>query len=433
MTDSNPPAPAASRRRDRRSLYATPRHSRHGGGSATAFIFKLIAAALAVVLVSGASIAVVRVWSLGTAINNNAIDISNPDDSTPPQIGAITGSFNILVVGVDNDEEQSEAFGERDATLNDVNILLHVSEDHTSATVVSLPRDLITAQPACTDPESGETSSAQRNVSLNTAFARGGLTCVVSTVADLTDLEIDYAAQMSFNAVVQMTDAVGGVSVCLAEPIEDDYSGLDLPAGTNVISGQTALAFLRTRHGVGDGSDLSRISSQQVYMSALLRQLQSDETLTNFTRLYRLANVAATNVRLSTSLTSIDTMVSMAQSLSTVDLSTMALVQYPGTTGDPDFPGKVMPDEDVAEELFAAIAADEPITLGEDSLGSGSVLDGSVPTEEPVATETPVAPVATEAPTATDGATPAPEPTSAAIEGLTGQTAAQQTCSAASG
>ena len=428
MTDSKLPPPAASRRRDRRALYDVPRHSRQGGGSATAFVLKILAASLAVVLVSGFTVATATVWNLSTAIKDNAIDITDPDDTTPPQIGSITGSFNILVVGVDNDADQDAAFGARDATLNDVNILLHVSEDHTTATVVSLPRDLITAQPACTDTETGRTSSAQRNVALNTAFARGGLSCVVSTVADLTDLEIDYAAQMSFNAVVQMTDAVGGVSVCVAEDIVDTDSGLNLKAGVQEISGQVALSFLRTRHGVGDGSDLSRISSQQVYMSALLRQLQSDETLTNFSRLYQLANVAATNVRLSTTLTSLDTMVSMAQSLSTVDLSTMALVQYPGTTGNPAYPGKVMPSQDIADELFAKIAADEPVTLAEDSLGSGAALDESVPTETPVVPETPIA---TETPV--DGSTPLPETTSAAINGLTGQTAAQQTCSVSSG
>jgi anionic cell wall polymer biosynthesis LytR-Cps2A-Psr (LCP) family protein len=183
MTDHKLPPPAASRRRDRRTIYAVPRHSRHRGGSATAFVLKLIAVGLAVVLVSGVSVATATVWNLSTAIQDNAIDIADPDDTTPPQIGAITGSFNILVVGVDNDADQSEAFGERDATLNDVNILLHVSADHTTATVVSLPRDLITAQPACTDSETGNTSSAQRNVALNTAFARGGLPCVVSTVS----------------------------------------------------------------------------------------------------------------------------------------------------------------------------------------------------------------------------------------------------------
>jgi anionic cell wall polymer biosynthesis LytR-Cps2A-Psr (LCP) family protein len=216
-----------------------------------------------------------------------------------------------------------------------------------------------------------------------------------------------------------MTDAVGGVSVCLASAIKDDYSGLNLPAGTSVISGGTALAFLRTRHGVGDGSDLSRISNQQVYLSSLIRRIKSDDTLTDFTKLYALANVAATNVRLSTSLTSLDTMVSMAQSLRTINLDTMALVQYPGTTGDSRYPGKVVPLTDTADALFAAIAADQPLSLATDALGSGSTLDPSVVTDTP-----------------TDGTTAVPTDTATTgveITGLLGQTAETQTCSVAFG
>jgi LCP family protein required for cell wall assembly len=297
---------------------------------------------------------------------------------------------------------------------------------------VSIPRDLITAQPACTNPTTGETTAAQFAASFNTAFGRGGLSCVVSTAAQLTGLEIDYAAQMSFNAVVQMTDAVGGVPVCLVEPIKDDYSGLDLPAGTNVISGTAALSFLRSRHGVGDGSDLARISSQQVYLSALLRQLKSDETLTDFGKLYQLANVATSNVRLSTSLTSLDTMVSMAQSLNTVDLATMALVQYPGTTSDPRYPGKVVPVEDLADELFAAIAADVPIALADDSIGVGSTLDPNAVVETPAPTATPL-PTGTPLPGETAAPVETPVPTETAMAGIVGQTADQQTCSVASG
>jgi LCP family protein required for cell wall assembly len=428
MTDSKLPLPAASRRRDRRVHPGAARHSTQAGSPAWLFVVKILAATLVVVLVSGVSVGAVSVWNLGTRIQDNAVDITDPEDTTPPQIGAITGSFNILVVGVDNDAQQAEAYGDRDATLNDVNILLHVSADHTSATVVSIPRDLITAQPACTDPTTGETTSARTGVSFNTSFARGGLSCVVNTASQLTGLEIDYAAQMSFDAVVQMTDAVGGVPVCLAEPIKDDYSGLDLPAGTNTISGTTALSFLRSRHGVGDGSDLARISSQQVYMSALLRQLKSDETLTNFSKLYQLANVAATNVRLSTSLTSLDTMVSMAQSLNTVDLATMALVQYPGTTEDSRYPGKVVPTLELADKLFAAIAADTPIALADDSFGTGSTLDPNAVVETPVPTAT-----ATPLPGETAAPVETPIPTESDMTGLVGQTADQQTCSVAFG
>jgi LCP family protein required for cell wall assembly len=381
---------------------------------------------LAVVLVSAGSIAAITVNKLGGQIQDNAVDISSPDDTEPPQIGAINGSFNLLVVGVDNDVDQDAAYGERDGVLNDVNILLHVSADHTSATVVSIPRDLITDQPRCTNAESGVTSPAQNNVAFNSAMGRGGLACVVNTAEELTGLDIPYAAQMSFNAVVQMTDAVGGVPVCLSDPIKDDYSGLDLPAGTSVISGATALQFLRTRHGVGNGSDLSRISSQQVYMSSLLRQIKSDDTLLNFTKLYALANVAATNARLSTSLTSIDTMVSMAQSLRTVNLETMALVQYP-VADDPDFPAKVVPVQPLADELFAAILADQPVVLDDESLGDGSQLNPDAPVEEPTPSTDPTTPADPGDGTVTG--TPTTEPTPSALGGIKGQTAQQETCS----
>jgi LCP family protein required for cell wall assembly len=381
---------------------------------------------LAVCLVSAGSIAAITLNNLGTAIQDNAVDISSPDDTEPPQIGPINGSFNLMVVGVDNDVDQDAAYGERDGVLNDVNILLHVSADHTSATVVSIPRDLVTDQPRCTDPTTGTTSPAQTNVSFNSAMGRGGLGCVVSTAEELTGLDIPYAAQMSFNAVVEMTDAVGGVPVCLADPIKDAYSGLDLPAGTNVISGSTALQFLRTRHGVGDGSDLSRISSQQVYMSSLLRQIKSDDTLFNFSRLYALANVAATNARLSESLTAIDTMVSMAQSLRTVDLETMALVQFP-VAEDPDFPAKVVPVQSLADELFATIAADQPIVLDDEALGNGSELNPDVPVDETTAPVDPTTPVDPGDGSVTE--TPTAEPTTSALGGIKGQTAQQETCS----
>jgi LCP family protein required for cell wall assembly len=423
MTDRIPPPPSAPRRRDRRAVTEVPRHGRLPRNSGWRGLLLAVAMVLAVVVVSAGSIAAITVYNLGTQIQDNAVDISSPDDTEPPQIGAINGSFNLLVVGVDNDVDQDAAYGEREGVLNDVNILLHVSADHTSATVVSIPRDLITDQPRCTNTESGVTSPAQTNVAFNSAMERGGLACVVNTTEELTGLDIPYAAQMSFNAVVEMTDAVGGVPVCLSDPIQDDYSGLNLPAGTSVISGSTALQFLRTRHGVGDGSDLSRISSQQVYMSSLLRQIKSDDTLLNFSRLYALANVAATNARLSESLTSIDTMVSMAQSLRTVNLETMALVQYP-VADDPDFPSKVVPVEPLANELFAAILADQPVVLDDESLGSGSELNPDVPVEEPAPTADPTTP-----PDGTSTETPTPEPTASALGGIKGQTAQQETCS----
>ncbi|MEF2977134.1 LCP family protein [Subtercola sp. YIM 133946] len=404
-------------------------------GAATTLV-KALAIAVAVVLVSGVSVAAIALTSIASQVSANSIDISG-GTASQPHVGAFVGGFNVLIVGTDNDASQGDAFGERDATLNDVNILLHVSADQKSGVVVSFPRDLIVDHPQCTDPTTGEEFDATYNQPLNTGFERGGLACITSTIENLTGLDVPYAGLISFNGVIEMTNAVGGVPVCLNEPIVDTDSGLDLPAGTTVISGSDALAFLRTRHGVGDGSDLARISSQQQYLSSLVRTLKSANTLTDVTKLYGLAQAAAENIKLSTSLASLDSMVSLALALKDVDLNKLVFVQYPGTTNDPDYPGKVVPTTSTADELFAKIKADEPFTLDAGATGPGSsVVDGSTGAATDAATDTPTDP-ATGAPdasgsattTPTDGSTTGPD----VIDGVTGQTAAQQTCANAFG
>lgn len=401
------------------------KHGRQPRRGALATLLRGIAIALAVVLVSGASVAAWLVWDLASNVNSNAIDISQPDDTTAPlpevpNIDAFEGGFNLLVVGADNDPGQGNAFGEREVTLNDVNMLLHVSEDHSTAVVVSFPRDLIIPHPRCVDPETGETNGELRAQPLNSAFERGGLACVVATISDLTGLDIEYAALMSFASVVRMTDAVGGVPVCLTAPINDPLSDLDLPAGTSVISGETALAFLRTRHGVGDGSDLSRIASQQQYISSLVRTIKSNDTLTDVTKLYALAQVAAKNVNLSTSLTNLTRMVAMARTLQSIDLDKLNLIQYP-VMDDPSNRNRVIPIPALAEELFDRIAGDIPFSPDPNANRTGVEADPNAPV--------PTTPPTT--PPATPGTTPPPTSTPDVIEGLQGQTALQQTCSVA--
>ncbi|CAN5139982.1 hypothetical protein BH09ACT6_BH09ACT6_21720 [soil metagenome] len=404
------------------------KHAQRGGFGAAGTLVRLLAITLAVVLVSGASVAAIAVTSIATQVTANSIDIGGSTGApAEAHVGTFVGGFNVLIVGTDNDAGQGNSFGERDATLNDVNILLHISADQKSGVVVSFPRDLIVDHPECTDPATGTAYDATSDEPLNTDYERGGLACIKTTIENLTGLQIPYAGLISFNGVIEMTNAVGGVPVCLAEPIKDKDSGLDLPAGTSTISGATALAFLRTRHGVGDGSDLARISSQQQYLSSLVRTLKSANTLTDVTKLYGLAQAAAQNLKLSTSLASVDSMVSLALALKNVDLERLVFVQYPGTTGNPDFPGKVMPTTGVADELFARIKADEPFSLDSGATGPGSSV---VPTASPTTTTTPTD---SGADAAGGGATPTPTPTGTVIDGVTGQTAAQQTCASAFG
>ena len=395
---------------------------RHGARRDRPRWLRLLRGAVVIVVVcavAGVSLASITAWRLASELTANAVDIGNGSTAAAPSIHAFSGAFTVLLVGEDNSIGQSGFGASRDATLNDVNILVHVNEDHSSATVVSLPRDLVTDQPQCTDPTTQQVYPAVSAEPLNTAIARGGLGCVVATVEQQTGLAIPYAALFSFEGTVAMADAVGGVQVCATKAIDDPDSGLRLPAGVSTVTGRTALAYLRDRHGVGDGSDLGRIASQQSYMSSLLRKMTAGSTLTDPAKLYGLASAAARNVVLSTSLANPDTMVTMMLALKQISLSKIALVQYP-TVADPENPNKVVPDATLATALMTRVKSGEAIPLTSKNLGTSAVI----------AKKTAAAP---------SGATPSPSSSasasasSSALSGLKGQTASERTCSVAAG
>ncbi|WP_157981732.1 LCP family protein [Protaetiibacter intestinalis] len=367
-----------------------------------------VASGLAVVLVATVAVVGIEVSHFAQGLRERGVVI-NASEAPIPEIGAIEGGFNILVVGKDE-------YYDRDSVLNDVNILLHVSEDQTSAVAVSFPRDMVMPFPPCTDPKTGRTSSAARGLPVNNAYAYGGLGCVVDVLRGFTGLEIQYAGLIGFDGVASMADAVGGVPVCVASPIDDAFTGLHLDAGTHTLSGWEALMFLRTRHGVGDGSDLTRISSQQVYLSALVRKLTAEGTLTNVTTIVGLAQIASEKMELSAELTNPTTMVAMARALHNIPLERLTFVQYPGTTGGTGiYEGHVQPDAGRGQKLLDAIRNDQSVGVAQAGDGVGAQLD-------PNATETPVDP----------SASPGDEPTlseQVVIDGIRGQSAADQTCS----
>jgi LCP family protein required for cell wall assembly len=336
---------------------------------------KALSGVAAVALVSTASVAAIAAKQVTDDFGDGVAIQGQPAQPAkgPAALSSYQGGFNMLVVGTDNDPEQGTAYGERDATLNDVNILLHVSADHTNATAVSIPRDLVTPIPACRKQDGSGTTPAMAAQPINSAWGEGGLNCVVQTVQGLTGLDVQYSAAVSFQGVIEMSNAIGGVPVCVAQPIHDRYTGLDLPQGTSTLQGDQALAFLRSRHGVGDGSDLGRISSQQAFLSSLLRTVKSNDTLTSPPTLYKLARAAASNMQLSQSLNDAGTMVEMGRALQDLPLAQVNFVQYPGTTGGTGvYSGKVQPSAELAAQLFAKIRADQSFSLGADSTGIGA-------------------------------------------------------------
>ena len=415
------------RDRSSRSKRATgvARHGRLRRPRPLIALLKFVGAALVVVLVSGASVAAITAWRLNATLQDNAVVLLGETEGPPPKIGAIEGGFNILIVGTDTREGQYGIGGtveDADGELNDVNILLHVSQDQTNAVAVSFPRDLVVGIPECVD-ENGDTKGYSTEP-INVGLYYGGLSCVVQTVSELTGLPIQFAGLIDFVGVIQMAEAVGGVEICTTGPVIDDNTGINIPAaGVWPLSGAEALAFLRSRAGVGDGSDLTRISSQQVYLSALVRKLKSSETLSDLSKLYPLVNTASTSLKLSTSLANPDTMISIALALKNIPLERVTFVQYPGTTGGEGiYAGKVQPNEYAAEQLFGYIAADQPFQLAQAGDGRGSEIDPNAPVPAPADPSATPDPSETVAP-------PIDNSTLPLVEGVSGQTAAQHTCS----
>ena len=408
------------------------RHGRLPRSHPMLAILKIVAATLAVVLVSGASVGAYAVWRLSS--NIETVDLAtDPGDepmTEPPALGKYSGGFDILIAGSDECDPPGTCEGEnRDEVLNDVTMLLHVAEDQQSAVLVSFPRDLIIPIPACPREaeEGGGNYAAMSAQQINVTLTYGGLPCTVKTVEALTGMTIPYAGLIKFQGVVAMSTAVGGVDVCIDGPIEDSGSKLNIPAaGVYNLEGDRALQFLRTRKSVGDGSDLGRISSQQVFLSALVRKIKDDSTLTDPAKLYGLASAATENMILSSSL-SPNTMVSMALVLKDIPLENIVMVQYPSGASSYD-PNRVVPISSQADELFAAIESDTlfvPEKTGNGSTVVGGSSAPATPTETP--TTDPSAPVDPSAPATSPSAPAGPE----VISGLSGQTAAQETCSVA--
>jgi anionic cell wall polymer biosynthesis LytR-Cps2A-Psr (LCP) family protein len=168
---------------------------------------------------------------------------------------------------------------------------------------------------------------------------------------------------IDFNGVIEMSNAVGGVEVTIDQDISDDYSKFYIEAGTHTLKGKDALGFLRTRHGFGDGSDLGRISNQQMFLMSLFDKIKQDGVLNNPVALYSLASSAARNMKLSESVTDIDTMVTLAGALRQVDTSRMIFTAVPtyALGGADEGRLALLPDE--AATLFDAIRNDVPVVI----------------------------------------------------------------------
>ncbi|RPK50053.1 putative transcriptional regulator YvhJ [Streptomyces sp. ADI92-24] len=299
--------------------------------------------------------------------NLNSVDIG---DAGNKDVVTANAPLNILVIGTDKRTGKgNEGYGDKGSTGHaDTNILFHVSKDRTNATALSIPRDLITDIPDCTtkQPDNSEkvipgTQNIRFNVSLGQEGRDPG--CTMETVKQITGLKVDHFMMVDFNAVKELSTAVGGVKVCLARAVKDKDSHLDLPEGPSKIQGEQALAFVRTRHSFGNQSDLDRIKVQQQFIGSMIRQMKSDDTLTSPTKLFKLADAATKALTVDKAIGSVPKLTTLAKELTKIDTKNISFVTLPviDNPAEPK-PITVVLDPVKAPQLFSMMQADTSLT-----------------------------------------------------------------------
>ena len=246
--------------------------------------------------------------------------------------------------------------------ISDTAMLVHISAEKNWATVVSIPRDLIVPRPQCQgrlDPS--QTVPASGDAMFDLAMNLGGPTCAVATVEQMTGIRIDHFAEITFNAFQSLTDAVGGVTVCVPPPGINDpnYSGLVLSAGLHTVSGAESLAFVRDRHGLADGTDLNRIRMQQMFVSSLFNKLASAGTLGDPITLYKIADAVTSNLTVDTGLDSINAMVGLAGSVQSLKSHYIQFITVPYAF-DPTNQNRVIPG-DGFDQVWTDLRDDVPL------------------------------------------------------------------------
>lgn len=223
-----------------------------------------------------------------------------------PRLPAVPDAMNVLLVGLDSrTDAQGNPLpppvlaalhaGGDDGELNaDTLILVHLATAPRQPPVaVSIPRDSYVTVPGFGPHKINSALQRAMLAAKSTLIAQGlsgagldrlaqqaGRQKLVQTVEQLTGVTLDHYVEINLAGFYEITQAVGGVPVCLAAPTHDSYTGADFAAGPQTVSGAAALAFVRQRHGLPRG-DLDRIQRQQAYLSGLAHQLLSAHLLTD--------------------------------------------------------------------------------------------------------------------------------------------------------
>ncbi|WP_343710703.1 LCP family protein [Mycobacterium sp.] len=282
-------------------------------------VVRVVATVAAVVVVLGTGVA----WSTIRSFQDGIYHMFAPSLGQ----GGDDGAIDILLVGMDSrtdahgnpltaEELAALRAGDDVSTNTDTIILVRIpnngpDRNHQAATAISIPRDSYVAAPGLGKTkingvygqvkEEKRVSLVESGVDADEAEARGteaGREALIKTVADLTGVTVDHYAEVGLLGFALITDALGGVDVCLKESVYEPMSGADFPAGWQKLDGPQALSFVRQRHDLPRG-DLDRVVRQQVVMASLAHQVISGNTLSSPARMSRLQQAIQRSVVLS--------------------------------------------------------------------------------------------------------------------------------------
>jgi LCP family protein required for cell wall assembly len=297
----------------------------------------------------------------------------------PTKPPTATKAENFLLIGSDS-RAGANGKGTGGAKIagarSDTTIILHISANNSGATLISIPRDSYVKIPSCVIGPGNKQSQPEQE-KFNAAFSIGGQldakyapSCTAEAIESLTGIKIDHFLVVDFTGFEKMVDALGGVKMCVAKPLDDPivdvdgaYHGSDLklPAGKSVeIDGSQALALMRARYNLDGGGDLPRIKRQQEFIGAMIRKATSSGLLVHPLRLQHFLLAAASS--LTTDGISLGTMRKLADALHNVGAGGVRLLTVPNLTSYPGMPyGDVEWDPSKAPALWKAIKDDTPI------------------------------------------------------------------------
>ncbi|ARP74120.1 LytR family transcriptional regulator [Streptomyces pluripotens] len=298
-----------------------------------------------------------------TADEAAAAELARYERERPTEL--VRGAQNILLIGSDTRSGDGNAKYGRDlgSERSDTTILLHLAADRTSATAVSLPRDLMVDIPDCRRADGRRSEPVY--AMFNHAFQVGGSACTIRTAEKLTDIRIDHHVVLDFSGFKEMVDAVDGVQVCLKEPVDDKAAKLKLSAGKVTLDGEQALGYVRARKSLGNGSDTERMERQQRFLGALVDKVQSNDVLLNPVKLFPVLDAATSSLTTDPELASLRGLYQLVRGLRDIPTARVQFLTVPRTSYAHDTNRDQLVEPD-AQRLFARLRADRPLAVTRD-------------------------------------------------------------------